>query len=650
MSSPAATKPRAPGTRKALALPLALTAVFLALGFIFHARTNSRLAWTYGGIAAFLLCWQLALFLRAGRKGTGLAWEFVPVRAHYVQALVQLSVYVYWGWYWRNVYAEGPLILSQVVFLYIFDALLTWSRGRTWRLGFGPWPIIFSTNLFMWFRDDWFVFQFLMVALGVFGKQFILWRREGKWTHIFNPSAFALTVVSLVLIFSGTSGYTWGEQIATTQGRPPHLYMEIFLSGLVVQYFFSVTLLTFSAAGTLALLSLAYTKMTGVYLFFDSNIPIAVFLGLHLLMTDPATTPRSSLGKILFGGLYGAGVFGAVFVLEYFGAPTFYDKLVVVPVLNLFTPALDRLAAWGAAGKFGRWEKTIGLRKMNIAFMGGWAALFLAMLSTGFVEGPHPGKTIGFWAKAAEENRPRAVKNLRFLLQEFAKRDLDTPAEGVIGIDSHGTMSRQQALGIMCDQVASIYAEGKFVPADSAVAAHYFEKGCEFGNTDACAHLAVEYFHTNAAVTQVDVGQALSTLERSGAASADGRISCLVAYALDTGRGLPPDKIKARQFYERGAVLGELAAWKALARMQIAGEGGPPDHAAAALWLQKAVDVQDGQSCLYLARLYHNGDGVPKDEQKATDLLKKACDLGVEPACVLLRQTQSQPPLISSQK
>jgi hypothetical protein len=60
-----------------------------------------------------------------------------------------------------------------------------------------------------------------------------------------------LTIVSLVLIFTGTSSYTWGEQIAITQGLPPHLYVEIFLCGLVVQYFFSVTLLTFSSAAML---------------------------------------------------------------------------------------------------------------------------------------------------------------------------------------------------------------------------------------------------------------------------------------------------------------------------------------------------------------------------------------------------------------
>jgi TPR repeat protein len=640
MSFSATSNSQIQRTRKALGLPLLLTGVFLALGFVSRARINPHLAWTYVGVAACLLGWQLMLFLRAGPKAPGFAWEFVPVRSHYVQAAVQFSIYAYWGWYWRNVYAEAPLILSQVAFLYIFDALLTWSRGQTWRLGFGAWPIIFSTNLFMWFHDDWFVFQFLMVAMGVLGKQFIRWERGGKLTHIFNPSALGLTIVSLVLIFTGTSSYTWGEQIAITQGLPPHLYVEIFLCGLVVQYFFSVTLLTFSAAAMLGLLTLAYTKLTGVYLFVDSNIPIAVFLGLHLLMTDPATTPRSSLGKIMFGTLYGGGVFWAYILLRAFNAPEFYDKLVVVPILNLLTPLLDRLAALGVAGKFGRLEERAGSRKMNLAYMGGWTALFLVMLATGFVEAPHVGATIGFWKKAAEENRPHAVENLRRLLKEFTQRNLDDPAEGVLGLGTNGPLRREQVLGILCNQVASIYAAGKFVPADPARAAHYFEKACEFGNPEGCANLVIEYFHTNLAGVQVDIGRALFTLEQVTATSNDGRICNIVGFAYETGRGCPMDRVKARQFYEKGAALGEPAAWKNLARMQLAGEGGPPDHAAAALWLQKAADAQDGLSCLYLARLYHTGDGVQQDEPRAIALLKKARDLGVEPARLLLQQMQ----------
>ncbi|HTR43555.1 MAG TPA: hypothetical protein VMH87_18230 [Pseudomonadales bacterium] len=629
-------------TRRILALPLILTGVFLALGFLFRARTNPHLAWAYLGCAAFFLCWQLTLFLASRRKGTGFAWEYVPVKSHYIQALVQSTIYISWGWYWPNVFPEIPLILSQIVFLYIFDALLTWSRGQTWRLGYGPWPIILSTGLFMWFRDDWFIFQFLMVGLGVLGKHFVRWQRDGRLTHIFNPSAFALTIVSLILLATGTSGITWGAQIAVTEALPPFLYTQIFLCGLVVQYFFSVTLLTFSATAVLVVLTLAYTKITGVYLFVDANIPVAVFLGLHLLITDPATTPRRSPGKIIFGGLYGAGVFVAEYVLQRVGAPSFYDKLLVVPALNLLTPLLDRFAVQGLTGKFSRWEETVNPRKMNLAYMGGWAALFLAMLATGFVQAPHPGATIAFWEKAAEENRPGAVRNLRNLLYKFDQSDLNDRNLPVAASGNNGSLSREQALGALCNQVAFIYAQGKFVPVDPARAAYYYEKASEFGNTEGTINLAIQYFNANLGGTQVDITRDLEMLEKSDAAVTNGRACYVIGYAYETGRGLPLDKTRARQFYEKGAELGELAAWKNLAQMQLTGEGGPPDHTAAAGWLQKAADAQDGMSCLYLARMYHTGDGVPQDEQKANAWLQKAADLGVEPARQLLQQKRPQ--------
>ena len=58
--------------------------------------------------------------------------------------------------------------------------LVCWSRRDKWILGFGPIPIIFSMNLFLWFRDDWFYLQFVMVAIIVFGKEFVRWKRDGQ--------------------------------------------------------------------------------------------------------------------------------------------------------------------------------------------------------------------------------------------------------------------------------------------------------------------------------------------------------------------------------------------------------------------------------------------------------------------------------------
>ena len=127
-----------------------------------------------------------------------------------------------------------PLIAAQIVFAYVVDMLVCWSRRDKWILGFGPFPIVLSTNLFLWFRDDWFFLQFLMIASGVLCKEFVTWRREGEQRHIFNPSAIALFLFSLGLILTQSTQISWGEEIAVSFGRPPHIYLEIFLLGLVV--------------------------------------------------------------------------------------------------------------------------------------------------------------------------------------------------------------------------------------------------------------------------------------------------------------------------------------------------------------------------------------------------------------------------------
>ena len=162
-------------------------------------------------------------------------------------------------------------------------------------------------------------------------------------------------------------------------------------------------LVTLSAAVALCLLNIAFTGWTGVYHFVDSNIPIAVFLGMHLLVTDPATSPRKAFGKIVFGAMYGAGVFAMYGVLGWLGAPRFYDKLLCVPALNLTVQALDRASDGLERLDFGAFRAIRGWspRRLNFAYMSIWVALFTVMLGTGFVSGHHVGRHDGICSRPA---------------------------------------------------------------------------------------------------------------------------------------------------------------------------------------------------------------------------------------------------------
>jgi Na+-translocating ferredoxin:NAD+ oxidoreductase RnfD subunit len=459
--------------RRAVWVPFALTLGLFLLSWLPRVQANPVVAQSVWGATTGLLLWQAALFLRwkhapAGPVASPHLLLRGPRAQHYVQAMCQLSVYAYWGWYWPPVYDFAPLLVAQLVFAYAFDMLLSWTRRGSYVLGFGPFPIIFSTNLFLWFKDDWFYLQFVLVAVGFMGKEFVRWQREGRNVHIFNPSAFSLGLFSLALIATNTTHLTWGPEIAATLSLAPHIYVVLFLIGLVVMYFFSVTLVAASAAAVLFGSSALYASLTGVPYFLDSEIPSAVFLGLHLLVTDPSTSPRTPLGRLVFGVLYGLGVFGLYSLLGALGAPTFYDKLLCVPLLNLSVPWIDRaVRSIGHGAVLSRLRLDGPLGRGNLAHMAVWMVFFGTMTVMGRTDGRHPGDSLPFWVQACEAGRPNACKRLLQIEASYC------------GDNS----------GWACNELGAHYTAGTITPADARIALAYFSRACELRFQAGCVNL-----------------------------------------------------------------------------------------------------------------------------------------------------------------
>ncbi len=362
-------------------LPIGFLLLLLAITALPGVSRHATLMWSCLGAAAALLVWYAAVLTAAQRHGRTLRVKIDLRRQHYMQACAQGAVYLYWGWYWREVYDAAPLIAAQLAFAYAFDMLLTWTRSDDYTLGFGPFPVIFSTNLFLWFKPDWFYLQFLMVAAGFAAKALIQWTKEGRRAHIFNPSSFTLSLFSVALLATGGTDMTWGPEIATTQLMPPHMYLLIFLVALPGQFLFGVASMTLAAVATTLAFSLAYFAATGVHFFFEPSVPIAVFLGMHLLFTDPSTAPRSELGRLLFGMLYGASVIALYAVLGRAGVPTFYDKLLAVPLLNLAIQGLDRVARSRPLRSLdpSALGRGLTIRGRHLAYIAVWAVVFAIM-------------------------------------------------------------------------------------------------------------------------------------------------------------------------------------------------------------------------------------------------------------------------------
>jgi hypothetical protein len=367
------------------------------------------------GAALVLFAWSAVLFVILRRRQE-VTLEIALRPQHYLQACLQGLLILYWGYYWPEVYNAVPLILAQILFAYGFDSLLSWTHRRTFSLGFGPFPIIFSITLFFWFKDPWFYWQFVMVAIGLTAKEFLRWNRDGRNTHIFNPSSFPLAVMSVGLLFFDATEMTWGFLVAQSQFFPPYMYLAIFLVALPGQYLFGVAPMTFAAVTTTVVFSQIYYAATGSFYFGDSHIPIAVFLGMHLLFTDPATSPRTLVGRLLFGALYGLTTVWLYHLLLSANTPGFYDKLLQVPLLNLSVILLDRIAA---SSKFKAldpsvWAKEWAPRRRHLAFMGVWGTAFVAMSASGYVGDRHPGHWTPFWEQACADDTRDACLNLYF--------------------------------------------------------------------------------------------------------------------------------------------------------------------------------------------------------------------------------------------
>jgi hypothetical protein len=355
-----------------------------------------------------------------------------------------------------------------------------------------------------------------------------------------------------------------------------------------VQALFSVTLVTLSAAGALLVLNLAYTGSTGLYYFVDSTIPIAVFLGLHLLVTDPATSPRSGFGKVLFGAMYGALVFWLYDLLGRFGMPTFYDKLLCVPPLNLLVPPLDRLgAALQARLPHLQWSP----RQLNFAHMGVWVALCAFMFTGGLIGGRHPGSDPEFWRKACEARKGNAC--------EVWVRTLNVTCQ-------HGS-------GLACLTLGVVYNEGKFAERDRAESGKNFGRACDLGMQYACPSLV-------ALVRENGPGVFRPACDRG-----DGESCFLLASLYYGGGGVPRDPAAAVALFRKSCDSGWPRGCGGLAECYRAGQGIATDPQQASTYFEKACRGGVSASCYAVATMYRGN----KDEARARERFQQACDLSV---------------------
>ena len=405
--------------RRAVLLPAGFGVAMLVVAWAM--RGTSAVSVAIAGAAAVLNLLAVVLWLVLRRTGRVPQLAVVFRKPHYVQMTAQSLLWGYWAYWVEEVRVFAPLVLAQLLFAYGFSAFLTWARRERYELGFGPAPIVLSVNFFLIFKPEWFVWQFVIVALGYLAKEFIRWERGGRSAHIFNPSSFPLSVFSIFLIALGATDATLGLEIATTLFYPPAMYLVIFLVALPGQLLFGVATMTISAVLATCAFGLAFHAFTGGFYFFDAYVPVAVFLGMHLLFTDPSTSPRTEGGRIAFGVMYGAGTILLAGLLGTVGAPTFYDKLIPIPILNLTVRWLDGRFGAGAADGTGSPASPMRGPRHRLTTAGLWTTAFVGLSLSGMVGDEHEGQWIPFWDAGCDDGSDRACEYLATIEETFCE-------------------------------------------------------------------------------------------------------------------------------------------------------------------------------------------------------------------------------------
>jgi hypothetical protein len=154
--------------------------------------------------------------------------------------------------------------------------------------------------------------------------------------------------------------------------------------------------------------------------------------------------------------------------------PTFYDKLLQVPILNLSVKGIDHVVRSGVLRWFDPLRLVTALtpRLRHLAYISVWAMAFTTMSTAGGVGDDHPGQWLPFWQQACADGRSYACPYL---------------ADRELGYCGEGSGWACNEAGIL--HVALSQSGEDLRRLDPSGAAEPFGRGCELGFAAACRNL-----------------------------------------------------------------------------------------------------------------------------------------------------------------
>ena len=170
----------------------------------------------------------------------------------------------------------------------------------------------------------------ILAALIAIGSKRVL---SSNGQHLFNPTAFSLVVVTLLFDNAWISPGQWGQ----------NLYLLILITGVGVMVSGKATRMDISLALLTSYAALCFIR--AAYLGDPIAIPLhqlsygALLIFAFFMVSDPRTTPRSRMGRVIFAGVV-ASVAACIGFVFYQPNGLIYSLVICAPLVILINKYL----------------------------------------------------------------------------------------------------------------------------------------------------------------------------------------------------------------------------------------------------------------------------------------------------------------------
>ena len=219
-------------------------------------------------------------------------------------------------------------------------------------------------------------------------KTFITRNVNGEERHIFNPSGFVSNIAAVaisLLAFDYIQDNVYASQMGANFLWLPNFDTFVFFASCVSLWAPNMYLIPIACILTMTFFEFFSHHYLGMS--FTTETPRgSILLGITLLITDPATAPRSKTGQFMYGIGYAFSIFISFIVIAYFSLQMYFVKVFFLIPLNLMSYHIDLLGEWTEKNilkklKFQWPEKR---KKMLMYYMG------ISFLSTALLSFRHP--------------------------------------------------------------------------------------------------------------------------------------------------------------------------------------------------------------------------------------------------------------------